>query len=734
MTRLLWAIPLFLFSSFTLTVAQNQPLTLDDLQFNYVTEGANRWGVVEIVNGTHVLLPCSEGALPTSRLNEDSAKECLAKYIMLYFDSDPKREFRAISYEIVRLDYNDAAAQSMRVIAGPAGVDSENPDGGGASGGSCTIRTALAVGDGTIDCDETDADTVTITASGTNEYTGYGFTYQTQTGASDMQIETQVPAVANWSGHLENFTGAGVMLREGTGDNDYNVFCWRPNAGVIAYKVVENQALVSSGTGTAGTSLPRYCQIRYDDSASTIEIFESSDAATWSQVGTESKSLTFPVLYGEFVTSHANGLTSTIPLDFSAYSTTLDSGGDPPPDPPGPRDGVMWSADFENGVIAARSNGTADASATISQTTRVGGKTCNITGFTNANPAIISYSGCSLSNGDGLTIRNAGGITEANDQLVYVRSVGGGSFEAAVVNWPEFNGNGGATVASLIASLSMNSSSYGTYTSGGTLEGWNVISDAGGGFGTASGYESRVVTSTNTIGGDTNVSPNNGTYFFKNQINRNAPNFSNNKNKPRGTLRPANDAQVPHDAPFVMGFAIYAPSDLCADNNNQENMIMNFTANSASQDFFHLMKRGGSDDGNPNWYLEWGKNASSSNQSINEVLDLGDIELGAWTHWVIEGTINPSTGSLRVWKNVKGSDPVEVTNGDLPIVGTGFGNVQSGSNLNSWTLRQYAFPWRNQDTICTDETQEIGFDDIHIGLVSDGATFQHMHPDQASKP
>lgn len=405
---------------------------------------------------------------------------------------------------------------------------------------------------------------------------------------------------------------------------------------------------------------------------------------------------------------------------------------------------VDWSANFEDGQLNPRGSGNLDASVTVTRTTRVGAPTFNIVSITKGNPAILSYSGGAPtellpnsgvnSNGAGYQITGlTGGMSDLNGQLVRLKNVGGGTAELWADNWPEYVAMP-ASQALGTFTVNTNPGNYSNDSTGGTLQGFNVGNDAGGGYGPNTAYENKVVESgNNQVSADSNVLARNGNYCFHSKIEYHVANFSNNKNKPRMTLRPANDAQMDHDTPFYLGFSIYCPTDLCDDNNNQENMIMNMSANSASQDFFHLLKRGGS-GGIPHWYLEWGKNTQSSNQSIDEVLDLGQMDLGVWTDWVFYMDVNPNTGSLRVWKNIQGENPVELTNGQLPIIGTGYGNVKSGTNLNQWTIRQYAFTWHHQASSCTADTQEFLFDEIYIGTVANGTDFSDVHAARASQP
>lgn len=401
---------------------------------------------------------------------------------------------------------------------------------------------------------------------------------------------------------------------------------------------------------------------------------------------------------------------------------------------------VDWSANFEDGQLNPRGSGNLDASVAITRTTTVGQPTHNIVSITKGNPAILTYSGPAPtellpnsginSNGVGYRIEGlTGGMSDLNGQLVRLKNVGGGTAELWADNWPSYVAMPSSQALGTF-SINTNPGNYSNDSSGGLLRGFDAGSDSGGGYGPNSGYESKVVQSgNNQVLADSNVLAREGNFCFHSKIEYQAANFSNQKNKPRMTLNPSNVAHMPHDTPFYMGFSIYCPSNLCGDNANQENMLMNFTADSASQDFFHLIKRGDP----PSWYVEWGRNTANSNQNIIEVLNTGPMALGQWTDWVMYADINPNNGTLRLWRNVQGQAPVEVTTGQLPILGTGYGNVNAAQD-NHWTIRQYAFPWHHQASSCTALTQEFLFDAIYIGRVSNGTDFSDVHAARASQP
>jgi hypothetical protein len=78
----------------------------------------------------------------------------------------------------------------------------------------------------------------------------------------------------------------------------------------------------------------------------------------------------------------------------------------------------------------------------------------NITGISNANPGVLTYSGADPANGDWMYLTGIGGMTQLNGKIVKVAGVNTG---ANTFNLQDIDGN------------NINTTGYGTYTSGGTM-------------------------------------------------------------------------------------------------------------------------------------------------------------------------------------------------------------------------------------------------------------------------
>ncbi len=86
------------------------------------------------------------------------------------------------------------------------------------------------------------------------------------------------------------------------------------------------------------------------------------------------------------------------------------------------------------------------------------GTVLTITGITKANPGVVTVSAATgLSNGDEIFIWNVGGMTEVNNRAYKVKNLSGSTFQLE-----DWWGDGDVTTA-------VNTSSFGTYTSGGSV-------------------------------------------------------------------------------------------------------------------------------------------------------------------------------------------------------------------------------------------------------------------------
>jgi hypothetical protein len=345
-------------------------------------------------------------------------------------------------------------------------------------------------------------------------------------------------------------------------------------------------------------------------------------------------------------------------------------------------------------------------------------------------------------------------MTQINGQLVYVAEVNttNNTFEAAVANDPEWAGNGTINITAMWGNqptddppgtgLRMDATGYTPYGGGGTLLGFNpaIVNYVNGGFGPETSFKNKVIINqSNTVGpSDTNIKCRSGNYCFRSHIGYHHANESNSKNKPRMTMRPADDAKWDYDQKTFLGWSIYVPLSACEDTGNgqQGNQIIGFSGNSASQDMFHIYMHRPAIGGQTYWTAEVSTStdlAGGQNFPASPTL-LFPITKGKWHDFVVELVTDPATGYFKLWHNEAVGQDIGDT-AELVFEKTGgYGNIQYLSEQIHMTFRQYNFTWKHQPTTCQQDDQYLAFDDVRIGQASIGTTFKEVHPSGQSEP
>ena len=224
---------------------------------------------------------------------------------------------------------------AINVNLGPGStVNTADRQGQGAGGANCSALTGFtceAFGNAVCEFNAADANTVTVTATGSNDEGNGCIATKTAMTSSDLHIEVLCPATAQWVGPSpkQNFTFCGAVLIDDTG---YQTNVAWPYIGTTRFKSDAGGAGELEQPGLAGQFTPRHFGLEYNASGTQQVAAESADAATWSLVGSPvtDTTLTFPVRYGALVSSHDSNSSVTITIDV-AVATTLDPfTGDPP--------------------------------------------------------------------------------------------------------------------------------------------------------------------------------------------------------------------------------------------------------------------------------------------------------------------------------------------------------------------------------------------------------------------
>lgn len=223
-------------------------------------------------------------------------------------------------------------------------MDSEYPAGNKPAGGaSCSTWTCAQKGDAAGEINEVSSTALDITANSTSTLGDIDYGHQLHPDTGDIQVKARIPA--NYTGYTEPFTGSGVGITEGTGDNDYFAQCWCPVTGGVRY-TTGTPATNSTEVGAAGSCFNKYLALTYDQSANQLLCMESTDDITYTQVGaatsrTLSCTSNCPA-YG-WATSGDLGQSTFVSLTNASTSTTISV----VPTPPDTGENLVWTGDFD---------------------------------------------------------------------------------------------------------------------------------------------------------------------------------------------------------------------------------------------------------------------------------------------------------------------------------------------------------------------------------------------------
>ena len=227
-----------------------------------------------------------------------------------------------------------------------------------------------------------------------------------------------------------------------------------------------------------------------------------------------------------------------------------------------PEPNIYWLADFETGEIQPRGTGSRD-NIGIWQLTDAH-RDCEIESISNSDPGLLRYSGCDDSNfaaGDGFLLTNAEGLTGLNEVLIRICDDGSldraaDTFHLCADNWPLYIAK---RERENLSEFPIDTRLMGEHDSGsGTLTQFEYLATTGGGLGPKSPELCHVEDDTNSMSGDSDISPRNGSYFFRCEIRYNLPyelwGDGNPRNKPRYGLGPPKAARFNWDEEVWIGF------------------------------------------------------------------------------------------------------------------------------------------------------------------------------------
>lgn len=397
-----------------------------------------------------------------------------------------------------------------------------------------------------------------------------------------------------------------------------------------------------------------------------------------------------------------------------------------------------------------------------------------ITGITNTNPAIATYSGTRIQNGDGVTFGKTGGIVQLRDRLVRAKNTSATQFEcwwdgAPGFGNPEIGWNNNPVSIGKQAcdtekqyatpnnatgrSSRVDARNYGTFGANTTGDLWfehtiaNGISRAAG-----SVYDVKVVQGSyqppaNLIGpGGAPVPPLRGNYYMSTEIffDRDHAMFQGNnfKNKPRFTISTGagNDPgrTFGYNQEAWMSISYFLPENFHHDPEINEagntNMIQTNSGNNDLDNFWHMMIWRYSGTSSMNWHTEVIRN----NTAFTEY-DLGntvaDGDIGKWTTFIWNCRPHATTGFVKIYKS-KGPYVSGLMRNIYQVLNVtgGAGFTFSVGKVFAYGFRQYKHGWHHNQNSMNSKSQWIGWDEIRWGLASAGTRFRDVDPWQRTGP
>ena len=617
--------------------------------------------------------------------------------------------------------------------------------------------------------------------------------WQATADATQVGTLDDAPANDDWSEGTLNATGLTKINRTGktqfrvyfaTGDNDdgaNDYMGWYSGAHataanwpqlVVTYSTDTTPPTVSitapaDGATVSGTTVS--VTANASDNVGVVGVQFKLDGAN---LGSEDTGSPFGITWDSTTASNNTHVLTAVARD-AAGNTTTSNGIVVTVNNLGPRN-IHWEMDLESGQLQAN---TSLQDGIGAKTQRVNGPTKSITNITKANPGVVTSNNHGYANGTGVTITGVNGMTQLNGRLFRVKNKTTNTFQLWEDQAP---GQPNPDPNHALGTLQVNTTGYGTYTSGGTLMSWVEEITNAGGAGPGSNLDVRV--EQNESVGGTLVQPRKGSYFLRSAIHfhKDYSVFSGNSNtnKPRwnGTCPAAMDFD--YDKEVWFGFSIFVPSnfeDETARKGAQgENQLVDISEDAGpSGGGFAILcvavpggfaNLGGITGDTSHWIVKEAHSATSTTQLPPEgyrCYDLGEVaaDKGKWTDFVIRARINPfsvptnpstiqggktgmgtltaNKGILQIWKSTGAVDG----NGNRTMVLTQanrvnepVGMVPREGFLVGTSVRQYKYGWHHHNTSVTGPVW-MGYDEFRFGeTVRDGTGYSDVHPSQLPMP
>lgn len=200
-------------------------------------------------------------------------------------------------------------------------------------GASCTTWTCLAVGDAVGEVDEVSSTELDFATSSLSDNDDYVLAYKEFAAGNDVQVCATIPAQSSWTGHKENNTSFGVVIREGLTDGVHFAANRIRNLDNPPRLKIGTASANTIVTGSAATAMPETVCAVFDNSDNLWSGWQSNDGVTFTQVGVSvSFNPSGALQAGAFGTSMEVGQTTFATLtDVTATNTITIIGGAPLP-------------------------------------------------------------------------------------------------------------------------------------------------------------------------------------------------------------------------------------------------------------------------------------------------------------------------------------------------------------------------------------------------------------------
>ncbi|MCD6052790.1 MAG: hypothetical protein K0Q55_4212, partial [Verrucomicrobia bacterium] len=152
--------------------------------------------------------------------------------------------------------------------------------------------------------------TFTVAGAGADIWgTADAFRYVYQTASGDCTIQARVATQQN----TDVWAKAGVMIRETLNANSTHASCYVTPGSGVAFQWRAGVGTASGSVATNGLTAPHW--LRVQRTGNTFTASRSTNGSTWTTIGSTNITMTSSVYIGLPVSSHTNGILSTVTFD-----------------------------------------------------------------------------------------------------------------------------------------------------------------------------------------------------------------------------------------------------------------------------------------------------------------------------------------------------------------------------------------------------------------------------------